>query len=839
MSKYQRVFAGWLLSSYCATPVTAWCGVIVSSDKKQSLQTERSQIEAGGNVTIYGAQSVTLSASDVDAGGKALVQSQGDVELGYNTDTEQHNWTTSNTKRSRLGKKTTTTTQHETADKTAEVTKIDADQVQVLGNNVTSFGADLNGQSLVQVEGADRTELYAVNEEHLSKADSQRTSSWLGMKYRSTTTSDSELNTTALGTTLTSEEAIKLGVGTVTDVRGVIMTAPKIDIVRSEGADTSKDGELILGTSTNTTETSHTETTTTAGVWQAQSGHGSTTQTANQSVINGQLSIGEGINTTVQIPEGNLKDQIAALSQQPGLGYLKDLASNPNIKWEQVKLAHDQWSYSQQGLTPAGAALLSIAVAVASGGAAAGFVNSMGFTGATAAGMTAGMTALASSAAVSFVNNGGDIGKTLKELGSKDSVKNIALAMVTAGVLSELNTAMGLDKVTVKDGFTANLNKAVINNLANAGVTSVLTGTSLEDNIKTALVSALISAGSGQAANTIGDLTQDSQVLKALAHALAGCMAGGASGGKQGCESGAIGAVVGELAAQWYDPNGTKPPKDTLDFVKVISAAAGAITGDGSAASVSTAVMTGVNAAMNNRLMHFDEKERIRIAAGGDVDKQERLTKAACFEIKCWAQFPEGSDLYKANYVSVAEMSGLQTEWDWVKRQKDFGAFNYTPSQKFTDWVASNTGLASGTLNGKVLGTGANKICGNGDTSCLTGIGQQQNPALTEAEKKARAEYFGKWSTEYQNSANLAAMMGLRHAAYSYEIASGVMGLLEQAYQPSLGQVLIEPSLDKIADEIAKQTGVPLVIVQEVIDKQVKPLVKVLIDNIDAAAGIK
>ena len=89
---------------------------------------------------------------------------------------------------------------------------------------------------------------------------------------------------------LTSEEAIKLGVGTVTDVRGVIMTAPKIDIVRSAGADTSKDGELILGTSTNTTETSHTEKTTTAGVWQAQSGHGSTTQTANQSVINGVMS---------------------------------------------------------------------------------------------------------------------------------------------------------------------------------------------------------------------------------------------------------------------------------------------------------------------------------------------------------------------------------------------------------------------------------------------------------------------------------------------------------------------------------------------------------------------
>ncbi len=380
----------------------------------------------------------------------------------------------------------------------------------------------------------------------------------------------------------------------------------------------------------------------------------------------------------------------------------------------------------------------------------------------------------------------------------------------------------------------------VNNNLANAGINSALTGTSLEDNIKTGLVSSLISAGSGQAANSIGDLTQDSPVLKALAHALAGCMAGGASGGKQGCESGAIGAVVGELAAQWYDnPPNSKKPEDVLNFVKVLSAAAGAITGDGSAASVSTAVMTGVNAAMNNRLMHFDEKERIRIAAGGDAGKQERLTKAACFEIKCWAQFPEGSDLYKANYVSMAEMSGLQTEWDWVKGQKDFGAFNYTPSQKFTDWVASNTGLTSGTLNGKALGSSIAKACANGDTSCLTGIGQQQNPALTEADKKARAEYFGNLGKEYQRSANLAASMRLPQVALSYEIAAGVTGLLEQAYQPSLGKVASGVSLDFIAKTYSEMSGVPRVIVDEIVNSQIKPLLEAYGDLLDQKLGYK
>ena len=148
-----------------------------------------------------------------------------------------------------------------------------------------------------------------------------------GATYKKSSSSDSQFNSTALGTQLTSEQAIKLGVGTVTDVRGAILTAPQIDIVRSQGADTSKPGELILGTSSNMAQTSHTEKTTTAGVWQAQSGQGSTTETAKQTQINGQLNIAAGINTTVQIPEGKLKDQVAALSQQPGMSYLNDLAA--------------------------------------------------------------------------------------------------------------------------------------------------------------------------------------------------------------------------------------------------------------------------------------------------------------------------------------------------------------------------------------------------------------------------------------------------------------------------------------------------------------------------------
>lgn len=96
-----------------------------------------------------------------------------------------------------------------------------------------------------------------------------------------------------------------------------------------------------------------------------------------------------------------------------------------------------------------------------------------------------------------------------------------------------------------------------------------------------------------------------------LAHALGGCLAGAAGGGSQGCHSGAIGATFGELAAQWFDPNGTKTEAEVLEFAKLMGAAAGALTGDGSAASVNTAANTAANAVQNNYLETRDLKNAI------------------------------------------------------------------------------------------------------------------------------------------------------------------------------------------------------------------------------------
>ncbi|MEJ7137374.1 DUF637 domain-containing protein [Amphibiibacter pelophylacis] len=77
--------------------------------------------------------------------------------------------------------------------------------------------------------------------------------------------------------------------------------------------------------------------------------------------------------------------------------------------------------------------------------------------------------------------------KTLQVLGSEQSLKNVALGMVTAGALNGLVTALKLDAVTPQmSGFTANLGKNIINNVASATMNSALTGGNLEK--KSALI---------------------------------------------------------------------------------------------------------------------------------------------------------------------------------------------------------------------------------------------------------------------------------------------------------------------------------------------------------------
>ena len=368
-------------------------------------------------------------------------------------------------------------------------------------------------------------------------------------------------------------------------------------------------------------------------VWQRQTNQGSNTETLSLPSFTGKVNLpfqaSGGISVQipasdfkiqvpgsikVQIPASDFKSQIATLSALPGMGYLSDLAARKDVNWQPVKLAHEQWNYKQEGLTPAGAALVAVAVALA---LPPGLGSSlMGTTGTmTTAMANAAFTSVAAQASITFINNKGDIAKTLKELGSSQTIKAAITAALTAGLLDQLGTANGMAEIKdkLKNG-TAGISEKVTYNLINAGgravTTTAINGGNLEDALKQALVGGLVDTAHGQVASKFKVLESEYLAHK-LAHALAGCVAGAAAGGA--CKDGAIGSAVGEVVAGMFKPaNGmffTEAEKTTvLGYSKLVAGAVSAYAGG----NAQTAITTAEVAVRNNYLTDSQKQKKER-----------------------------------------------------------------------------------------------------------------------------------------------------------------------------------------------------------------------------------
>ncbi|WNO04236.1 DUF637 domain-containing protein [Rhodoferax mekongensis] len=602
-----------------------------------------SSIQGTGNVTLSAGNDVNARAARVEAGKTLDVAAANNIILqaGQAT-TNVDQMASASGKDLFLSSSIQTRRQEQSA--TAQVSSLSGQSTQlVANNNLVSIGAKLGatgvdtGTGTLRVEGKNNTALYEVQNFSQTSVTTQ-TQTGLGAMFNplgidvaleDKTVTDSRASSTAMGTKLVSTQRIEIGVGNKTELRGTEVEAPQIAFVKT---DPSKKGELILGGSTNTTQTSHTEKTETAGVYQEMKGHGSTTQTLNQTSLKGNVTFDSALKISAQIPDTKggqtLKSQINALVDQSGgtgLEYLNQLVSNPNVQWDKVALAQEKWSYDQAGLTPAGAALLTIAVAAYTGGMGSQLLGGTAATttsAATLAGSTtlatavnAGFASLASQAAVSLVNNGGDIGKTLEQLGKEESIKNLLLTMATAGALDKLN-ANYFKGIDAKSPFIDQLQKNLTNNIATDLMNSALAGKPFDENtFANSLKGALINTGMAQGANAIGDglvAKNLNEFTHKLAHAVLGCAGAEASGGD--CRTGAVGAVVGELTAEYAIKSGMNN-SDALALAKVLAATSGVMTGGGgdNAAAVNTAATAGANAAENNYLKHAEALRRARL----------------------------------------------------------------------------------------------------------------------------------------------------------------------------------------------------------------------------------
>lgn len=658
--------------------------------------------------SIYGKKGVKIKATGTNTTDNLILQgvdirSEGDVnieahkniifdvavESGYDKST------TTETKKKWYGKKTTTTTVN-TSNKSEGVSvNINAKNINIkskeqntkemTGKNRTSIDmyssqfTATGGKISIQA-GGDLNFLTALDVEQ-NTDDITKKSSFLGVKLNKSKTTATRNIKAELPATL---KADYIGTKSGLDTR---LKGPEFEYL--SGATIEAGGVISIESASNVVEQTLKRDKNSV-VWQSMQDKGSITETAQLPSFNGPVlptfKATGGLSVQVPISEKDankveLRDEILKLANHPGNTYLKELVNRKDVDWQTVLLTQKDWDYKSQGLTAAGAAIIVIIVTIvtmgsgtaaaagAAGGTAASgttvglgasMIGSAGVTTATVGGVTtitgvstlgamanAAITSLATQASVGLINNGGDIGKTLKDLGSKDSIKNLAASVVTAGLLNGVATNLNISSNAIVNDIANNMATGMIQGVGSTLIDSAVNGRDLSEGLEKALLAGLANSLQAPLAGAIGDTLGMSsnafvsKVVAIAAHAAAGCATGVID---KECQSRALGAALGEVIAEnMFKPaNGieyTEAEKSKiLNITKLTTGVVAAYAGY----DVTAAANAADTAVSNNYLNHVQEKQKSQelkdcnvLTCGGVVVK--------------WAAISAGQD---ANYAA-------------------------------------------------------------------------------------------------------------------------------------------------------------------------------------------
>ncbi|WP_080647876.1 two-partner secretion domain-containing protein [Variovorax atrisoli] len=647
----------------------------------------------GGSLNVVAVRDANLIGAEIKSAGDATIVAGRDVNLGPVTTsrTDDIRWSSDNTRKDETSKVIGTTISG-------------AGNVGIgAGRNLTGVAVTVNAGETLKLSAGDKLTLAAgENSASASTTDAQKD----GLSHSSSNADSQE--TSLARTTLTGKD-IQLK-------SGGDMTLSAIE-ANAENLSIDAGGKLNLLTQKTTSAFSGSETDG-DGAWVSAKSAGHTDETSQYNLFNAlNTSIKASGGVTAQLGQNA---SLSELAKQPGMAWVNQLTSDPalanSVEWQRVQEEHKKWAQSQTTMGPVAAAIVSVVVGVATAGAGSaaagtagtatstgtGIAGAMGLSATTttiaSAAMQAGITAIASQATVSFVNNDGDLGKVFKELGSSQSVKNILTAMVTAGAIEGLSVEGVLpDNLrTATNGkalFTDQLERQLINGTASAVVRSAINGTSLENELGTAIATALLNTVAAQGANAIAGLTNRNTLnvySQQVAHAILGCVvgagrasaeAGGGSGA--GCAAGAVGAVVGELTAKAVNP--TADPaltEQTLEAANLMSGVVGALVGGSASASYISAA-AGANAAENNWLskperglldslvekcrLNCSDAEKEKMNALAFKDKRSDDLLAQCVENMTsfcqgvWKNYLNGMTTYDATTHFSSDLNGYQS----------------------------------------------------------------------------------------------------------------------------------------------------------------------------------
>ncbi len=343
-------------------------------------------------------------------------------------------------------------------------------------------------------------------------------------------------------------------------------------------------------------------------------------------------------------------------------------ASGKSIKWNPVSDSSKSWDEHTEVLNPEFATIVSLAAAVGTmyaGGfglfAAEGATATMGTTMGQAA-----LTGLASTGSVSLINNNFDLGKTASDLASPDSLYNLSLNTLTAGLTFGIADKLQIGQI--KAGMDV-AQRATI--LAKTGAIGVG-------------VPSVLSSGTGE---KLGDIVRG--------ETLSGGLALGQS-------------VVGDIALEKGFKTGSA---EKLAMHTLTGTAYSALTG-GSAKNITTAANVGESALKYNRRLHPEELKYIKALQKGKTPEEQARYIAAALSL---VEGDKGVNEKDPNYKTVKNITKLGSGYNkeqleliaLARADGNENAFYYSWSDLGSDFVSRNNEIVSRGTGGVKFGLGS------------------------------------------------------------------------------------------------------------------------------------
>ncbi|MFV7500380.1 DUF637 domain-containing protein [Acinetobacter pittii] len=670
-----------------------------------------------------------LQGTDIKAADTINIVGSGNIDFRHNIDNIYTKTQQTTTKESLFGLKKSSTTETRILEGIigkSDVLKANKINIESLGGNISLYGTQIQApKDQVKLKAA--KDIYMITfQDQINEVNTiKKDAGFLGLEYRDSNSVGSKIVNNQIPTVITGRY-IGSSSGGSTYLEGTQFNFTEgVSIKVGDGPNPSPDAKLVItsakGLYSNIQDNSKNNT-----FWQSMESKGTVEELANLPKFNGpvnNIKIEGSLSVQVPIKQGEnseVVDIINNLSKEKGYEYLKTLIDNKdkNVNWTAVELTKKNWDYKQQGLTPAGAAILTIIVTALTAGAGSSAAGALGFstTGVTASMAQAAITSLSTQASISLINNGGNVAATLKELGSDQSIRNLVASIATAGALKSISVQFNLPETST--AFNDRLYVAFVNSTSSSIINSAINGGSLSDNLEASLLAGLSNSLQAEFAQNIGlsldikDPTVIDSLLHKIAHIASGCVTGAIQ--KQ-CEAGAIGAGVGEIVAGMIEqPNKDATAEDiskyqekVINTSKLISGSLASLAGyDAGYAASSASLAVSNNYLTSKNYRDLKTNYDTCIKGGGSVGKCSGAMIAAAETISKTNDTRLRADC--VNATSNACINGIKDLFEGERTRNELNKVNKifynSEYSKFNSWPKFNS-LSKADANIRDLGS--------------------------------------------------------------------------------------------------------------------------------------